>query len=211
MILSRFIGKYCSTRLIGFESPSCAIHIYRYTCVRPYAYDRVDMPSSWRLGFLSPLAIIGPRWHTSRFLCPIVELISMANLMDEKEKCQIGQDGHDRLSHPNHLVTPGNMANRSQRKTLFLFLLGFSLWLFFRRGPYEISTQLSPVETDRNISWVHSIHDEKASANRSALVPLEAHIMSKCPDAKDCLRDLVVPAMENIVDMVDFNLSFIGM
>jgi cytochrome c-type biogenesis protein CcmH/NrfG len=44
----------------------------------------------------------------------------------------------------------------------------------------------------------------------SALVPLEAHIMSKCPDARDCLRDLIVPAMEKISDKVDFRLSFIG-
>ena len=158
----------------------------------------------------SHLFATGPRWHASRLLFTAFELISIANLMDEKEICQIGQDGLDRLSHPNHLVKPGNMANRSQRKTLFLFLLGFSLWLFLRCGPYEISAQTSLVETDRKISWVHSVHDEEASANRSALVPLEAHIMSKCPDAKDCLRDLVVPAMENIVDMVDFNLSFIG-
>ncbi|KAL9615022.1 MAG: hypothetical protein Q9167_000554 [Letrouitia subvulpina] len=34
--------------------------------------------------------------------------------------------------------------------------------------------------------------------------------MSKCPDARDCLRDLVVPAMEKVVDKVDFTLSFIG-
>ena len=44
----------------------------------------------------------------------------------------------------------------------------------------------------------------------SALVPLEAHVMSKCPDARDCLRDLVVPAMEKAADKVDFRLSFIG-
>ncbi|KAI4242152.1 MAG: hypothetical protein L6R40_004195 [Gallowayella cf. fulva] len=42
------------------------------------------------------------------------------------------------------------------------------------------------------------------------LVPLEAHIMSKCPDARDCLRDLVVPAMEEVVEKVNFTLSFIG-
>lgn len=42
-------------------------------------------------------------------------------------------------------------------------------------------------------------------------VPLEAHIMSKCPDARDCLRDLVVPAMEQVVDKVNFTLSFIGL
>ena len=46
--------------------------------------------------------------------------------------------------------------------------------------------------------------------NGTALVPLEAHIMSKCPDAKVCLRDLVVPVMEKVANMVDFNLSFIG-
>ncbi len=41
-------------------------------------------------------------------------------------------------------------------------------------------------------------------------VALEAHIMSKCPDAKDCLQKLVVPAMEQISDKVDFQLSYIG-
>ncbi|KAL2264352.1 hypothetical protein VTK26DRAFT_5778 [Humicola hyalothermophila] len=44
----------------------------------------------------------------------------------------------------------------------------------------------------------------------SALVPLEAHIMSKCPDAKDCLRDLVVPTMQKAHSKVNFTLSFIG-
>lgn len=41
-------------------------------------------------------------------------------------------------------------------------------------------------------------------------IPLEAHIMSKCPDAKDCLQKLVLPAMEKISDKVDFKLSFIA-
>lgn len=41
-------------------------------------------------------------------------------------------------------------------------------------------------------------------------VPLEAHIMSKCPDAKDCLRDMVLPAMMNVSHKVDFKLSYIG-
>ncbi|KAK1755824.1 hypothetical protein QBC47DRAFT_446184 [Echria macrotheca] len=44
----------------------------------------------------------------------------------------------------------------------------------------------------------------------SAKVPLEAHIMSKCPDARDCLRELVLPAMQRTHDKVDFTLSFIG-
>lgn len=41
-------------------------------------------------------------------------------------------------------------------------------------------------------------------------VALEVHIMSKCPDAKDCLKELVVPTMAKIHDKVDFRLSFIG-
>lgn len=48
-----------------------------------------------------------------------------------------------------------------------------------------------------------------ADAN-AALVPLEAHIMSKCPDAKDCLQKLVLPAMVRVFDKVNFTLSFIG-
>ncbi|KAK3307564.1 uncharacterized protein B0T15DRAFT_493039 [Chaetomium strumarium] len=48
------------------------------------------------------------------------------------------------------------------------------------------------------------------SAASLDLVPLEAHIMSKCPDAKDCLRDLVLPAMQKVHDKVNFTLSFIG-
>lgn len=41
-------------------------------------------------------------------------------------------------------------------------------------------------------------------------IPLEAHIMSKCPDARDCLRELVVPTMERANDKIDFELSFIA-
>lgn len=47
---------------------------------------------------------------------------------------------------------------------------------------------------------------EPAKAN----IPLEVHIMSKCPDAQECLHDLVLPAMEKISDKVDFKLSFIA-
>ncbi|CZR63487.1 uncharacterized protein PAC_13384 [Phialocephala subalpina] len=43
-----------------------------------------------------------------------------------------------------------------------------------------------------------------------ALVPLEAHIMSKCPDAKDCLKMLVLPTMQRVIDKVNFTLSYIG-
>jgi hypothetical protein len=48
------------------------------------------------------------------------------------------------------------------------------------------------------------------NAAAATKVPLEAHIMSKCPDAKYCLQELVVPTMERVSDKVDFRLSFIG-
>ncbi|KAJ5121664.1 Gamma interferon inducible lysosomal thiol reductase GILT [Penicillium bovifimosum] len=41
-------------------------------------------------------------------------------------------------------------------------------------------------------------------------IPLEAHIMSKCPDAQTCLQKLVLPVMEKVSDKVDFKLSFIA-
>lgn len=41
-------------------------------------------------------------------------------------------------------------------------------------------------------------------------VPLEAHIMSKCPDARDCLQKLVLPTMQRVSEKVDFKLSYIG-
>jgi hypothetical protein len=41
-------------------------------------------------------------------------------------------------------------------------------------------------------------------------IPLTAHIMSKCPDAKDCLQDLIIPTMQQVGSKVDFQLEFIG-
>jgi hypothetical protein len=41
-------------------------------------------------------------------------------------------------------------------------------------------------------------------------VPLEAHIMSKCPDARDCLKMMVLPTMQRVHDKVNFTLSYIG-
>lgn len=64
-----------------------------------------------------------------------------------------------------------------------------------------------------NKDAVSSDYDATADAaisSQTTRIPLEAHIMSKCPDAQDCLQKLVVPAMEQISDKVDFELSFIG-
>jgi len=41
-------------------------------------------------------------------------------------------------------------------------------------------------------------------------INLEAHVMSKCPDARDCLHDLIIPTMVQVSDKVNFTMSFIG-
>jgi hypothetical protein len=51
---------------------------------------------------------------------------------------------------------------------------------------------------------------EDVSQYVSGLVPFEAHIMSKCIDAKDCLRELILPTMTRAYDKVNFTLSFLG-
>ena len=55
-----------------------------------------------------------------------------------------------------------------------------------------------------------SLSDEDEDWQFRGKIPLEAHIMSKCPDAKDCLHDMILPTMQNVSDKVDFTLSYIG-
>lgn len=55
-----------------------------------------------------------------------------------------------------------------------------------------------------------SLNEDEGVWHLPSKVALEAHIMSKCPDAKDCLHDMILPAMQNISDKVDFKLSYIG-
>lgn len=45
---------------------------------------------------------------------------------------------------------------------------------------------------------------------RDNTIPLEVHIMSKCPDARDCMQKLVLPTMAQVARDVNFTLSFIG-
>ncbi|KAI1419248.1 hypothetical protein F5Y12DRAFT_789220 [Xylaria sp. FL1777] len=42
------------------------------------------------------------------------------------------------------------------------------------------------------------------------LVPLEAHIISKCPDTRDCLKELLLPTMIQVHEKVNFTLTYIG-
>ncbi|KAF2279022.1 uncharacterized protein EI97DRAFT_225532 [Westerdykella ornata] len=53
-------------------------------------------------------------------------------------------------------------------------------------------------------------HNHGGGEETATKVPLEIHIMSKCPDARDCLKKLIIPTMANVAEKVDFRLSFIG-
>lgn len=69
---------------------------------------------------------------------------------------------------------------------------------------------LSESVGDTQVSSLPGKSSQHAYTKEKALVPLEAHIMSQCPDAQDCLVDFIVPAMQRISDKVNFTLSFIG-
>ncbi|KAF2204658.1 hypothetical protein GQ43DRAFT_428762 [Delitschia confertaspora ATCC 74209] len=62
------------------------------------------------------------------------------------------------------------------------------------------------------LGWTWQCPDPSHNHGRAeeSKVPLEIHIMSKCPDARDCLQNLVLPTMQKVSDKVDFRLSFIG-
>ncbi|WEW57404.1 hypothetical protein PRK78_002871 [Emydomyces testavorans] len=88
--------------------------------------------------------------------------------------------------------------------------LCLSIYAFFHKAHFP--TRYGAVMEDKKTAPIFSTDDNagKDPNPSSKKVPLEAHIMSKCPDAKYCLLDLIVPAMVEIHDKVDFKLSFIG-
>jgi hypothetical protein len=115
-------------------------------------------------------------------------------------------------------------ARRGRKVTRLAIGLGFisllmlsSLFILFpghhfsscHRLRTKFQTGFSPSKGDETPLPGRS-QAEHADISSSKKVPLEAHIMSKCPDAQDCIQKLVVPAMEQISDKVDFELSFIA-
>ncbi|RDA84264.1 hypothetical protein CP532_1990, partial [Ophiocordyceps camponoti-leonardi (nom. inval.)] len=76
---------------------------------------------------------------------------------------------------------------------LFVFVFLVALSSVFRRSP----------------TWARSF-GTKPFAEKSKLVPLEAHIISKCPDTRDAMRELILPVMQQVADKVDFRLNYIG-
>lgn len=82
---------------------------------------------------------------------------------------------------------------------ILMLLALFSLFrkTFVRNHHYDPAISLRPMNAV----------DEEGAKDK---VPLEVHVMSKCPDARDCLRELIVPTMVNVSEKVNFTMSFIG-
>ncbi|KAK2067030.1 hypothetical protein P8C59_000799 [Phyllachora maydis] len=100
-------------------------------------------------------------------------------------------------SRPHVFPNRGRRASPTRRCAI-LALAALCLFLFYRIRPLSDTSPDRPREASL------------ADNNHGRPVALEAHIISKCPDTRDCLRDLIIPAMEVVHDKVNFTLSYIG-
>lgn len=96
--------------------------------------------------------------------------------------------------------------NRPLVTTLFIFAVIFTFWLF--QPPFAVQ----PLSVEEAAAVGDAVSESTAieSSVVADLVPLEAHIISKCPDTKDAMRLLILPAMQRVYDKVNFTLSYIG-
>lgn len=128
----------------------------------------------------------------------------MSSLKNEKHALK-----HAYQANEHQMYRPQyNPLCRARRAFLLLLVILLPLYLLVKY--FGISTAEADDSVVRHPHAPNSQTTILSHSNQSTPVPLEAHIMSKCPDARDCLRDLVVPAMEKISDHVNFRLSFIG-
>ncbi|KAJ4053912.1 Gamma interferon inducible lysosomal thiol reductase GILT [Fusarium oxysporum f. sp. vasinfectum] len=103
----------------------------------------------------------------------------------------------EKRAAPRAMPPPRSL--RRSRPTLtiaFVIAVVYTFWIWQPFNPILDQTMVDITSDD-----VHTT---------DRLVPLEAHIMSKCPDAKDGLELLVLPVMQRVHDKVNFTLSYIG-
>lgn len=114
---------------------------------------------------------------------------------------------YEKVGKPAHsTMKPYSRPPRRFRPLLILTLVVLGFYCYVR--------PLAPFTVVPDIAMLASKHAPSAEkpivVDTTTLVPFEAHIMSKCPDAKDCLRKMVLPAMQRVYDKVNFTLSYIG-
>ncbi|KAM0563568.1 hypothetical protein ACHAPJ_001292 [Fusarium lateritium] len=95
-------------------------------------------------------------------------------------------------------MSPTRSLRRSRPTITIAFVIAvvYTFWLWQPFSPMMVEPM------------VDITNNEVETTDR--LVPLEAHIMSKCPDAKEGLELLVLPVMQRVHDKVNFTLSYIG-
>ncbi|KAI1336243.1 hypothetical protein F5Y15DRAFT_419029 [Xylariaceae sp. FL0016] len=100
------------------------------------------------------------------------------------------------------------------RRRPFLFLAVLAIILYalhsFRPSPSYVINFTTIKTCAGHSEVVPQLDDSDSVAAARSLVPLEAHIMSKCPDARDCMKSMILPAMMRVYDKVNFTLSYIG-
>lgn len=120
--------------------------------------------------------------------------------MDEKRAYY---DKSGRPAHPT--MMPYSRPPRRFRPLLVVLLVVVCVYYYVTpTATFGIIPQVA------RFAPTHASDTQKTITTTKALVPFEAHIMSKCPDARDCLRQLVLPTMQRVIDKVDFTLSYIG-
>lgn len=135
--------------------------------------------------------------------------------MDEKTPIVVTDAEAQRTNHPTDPRCPhkGECTrivlyygpNLCYEQTRDLYIKSYCLTIFHIMSVLAAGFLLITTITADATSRIDS-----GRPNVSTKPTLEAHIMSKCPDARDCLRDLVVPTMSNVSEEVDFKLSYIG-
>lgn len=132
---------------------------------------------------LAALAAIGPDGQRAK--------------MDEK-----AGSTYEAPERPQHATSPPkSRPARRFRPFLFLFLAAPCVYIY--AWAFSIFSHVPDMSLPSSLQAPSTISEKDP-------VPLEAHIMSKCPDARDCLKELILPTMVRASDKVNFTLSFIG-
>ncbi|KAI1118835.1 hypothetical protein F5Y14DRAFT_446646 [Nemania sp. NC0429] len=112
-----------------------------------------------------------------------------------------------------------NRARRRHRPFLWLLLIALATYGLYAFGVFSFTTKSLSLSRYAGSEPLRSsdpptVGDAAASAVPTVagkdLVPLEAHVISKCPDTRDCLRELLLPTMIRAYDKVNFTLTYIG-
>lgn len=129
--------------------------------------------------------------------------LNVNTVLDGMDEKRARDDSFGRPAHAT--MRPCSRPARRLRPLLIMTLMVLCFYYYVRPavsfGILPQVARFAPIDTSDK---------QKVIADTKALVPLEAHIMSKCPDAKDCLRKLVLPTMQRVIDKVNFTLSYIG-